>query len=276
VEGAAVRGITPTVPVEDFAAIPGGGVRARVAGRDLLIGTRALLADAGADASALAALDAPLSDLEAAGKTTLLVAVDGAPVGALAVADTLKLGSEAAIAALRRAGLDIWMVTGDNRRTAQRVALSAGIAADHVRAEVRPAEKAEEVARLRAAGAVVAFAGDGINDAPALAAADVGIAMGTGTEVALETAEVALVKGNLRALPSALSLARATMRVIRQNLFWAFGYNVVLIPLAIASPAIPFLSQTAPIFAAAAMALSSVTVVSNSLRLRHFTTHGKE
>jgi Cu+-exporting ATPase len=276
VEGAAARGITPAAPVEDFAAIPGGGVRARVAGRDLLIGTPRLLADSGADATALAALDATLADLEAAGKTTLLVAVDGVPVGALAVADTLKVGSDEAVASLRRAGLDVWMVTGDNRRTAERVAASAGIAADHVLAEVRPAGKAEEVGRLRAAGGVIAFAGDGINDAPALAVADVGIAMGTGTDVALETADVALVKGNLRALPTTLNLARATMRVIRQNLFWAFGYNVVLIPLAIASPAIPFLSQTAPIFAAAAMALSSVTVVSNSLRLRRFAAHGKE
>jgi Cu+-exporting ATPase len=162
------------------------------------------------------------------------------------------------------------MITGDNRRTAVSVAAQVGIPAAHVLAEVLPGEKAAQVERLRKQGKVVAFAGDGINDAPALVLADVGVAMGTGTDIAMEAAQLALVKGNLRSLVTAVHLSRATMRIIRQNLFWAFGYNSILIPLAMASPAIPFLRESAPIFAAAAMALSSVTVVSNSLRLRRF------
>jgi Cu+-exporting ATPase len=162
------------------------------------------------------------------------------------------------------------MLTGDNRRTAESIAAQAGIMADHVLAEVLPGEKAAQVERLRAQGKVVAFVGDGINDAPALAQADVGIAIGTGTDIAIEAADATLVKGNLHSLETALALSHATMRIIRQNLFWAFAYNSVLIPVAIASPAIPFLRESAPIFAAAAMALSSVTVVSNSLRLRRF------
>jgi Cu+-exporting ATPase len=162
------------------------------------------------------------------------------------------------------------MITGDNRRTAGAIASEVGIAPEHVLADALPGEKAEQVAKLRGAGKVVAFAGDGINDAPALAHADIGVAMGTGTDVAMEAAGVTLVKGNLRSLVTAHSLSHATMNIIRQNLFWAFAYNTVLIPIAIASPAIPALRETAPIFAAAAMALSSVTVVSNSLRLRRF------
>jgi P-type Cu+ transporter len=193
-------------------------------------------------------------------------------VGALGVADTVKVGSAEAIARLGERGVAVWMVTGDNRRTAENVSAQVGIPAERVLAEVLPGAKAEQVQRLRkqSGGGLVAFAGDGINDAPALAQADVGIAMGTGTDVAIEAADVALVKGNLRSIVTALDLSRATLRVIRQNLFWAFAYNTVLIPIAIASPAIPFLRESAPIFAAAAMALSSVTVVSNSLRLRRF------
>jgi Cu+-exporting ATPase len=182
----------------------------------------------------------------------------------------VKVGSAEAIARLQARGITVWMITGDNRRTAQSVARQVGIPTNYVLAEVLPEQKATQVKRLQADGAVVAFAGDGINDAPALAQADVGIAMGTGTDVAMETADIALVKGNLRSLVTALDLSHATMRKIRQNLFWAFAYNTVLIPIAIASPAIPFLRETAPIFAAAAMALSSVTVVTNSLSLRRF------
>jgi Cu+-exporting ATPase len=164
------------------------------------------------------------------------------------------------------------MITGDNARVAESIAAQAGIPAERVLAEALPGDKAAQVKRLQeqADGKLVAFAGDGVNDAPALAQADVGIAMGTGTDVAMETADATLIKGNLRSLGDALSLSRATMRVIRQNLFWAFAYNTILIPLAIASPAIPWLRESAPIFAAAAMALSSVTVVTNSLRLRGF------
>ncbi|HEY7983916.1 MAG TPA: heavy metal translocating P-type ATPase [Ktedonobacterales bacterium] len=268
VRGAAARGVPPAAPIAAFAAVPGGGIVATVEERALVIGTRALLAARGLTLGA--ADDAAATALEDGGKTALLVALDGALAGVLGVADTVKFGSAEAVAHLRDEGIAVWMLTGDNRRTAERVAAQVGIPASHVLAEVLPEHKAAHVQKLRDEGQVVAFAGDGINDAPALAQADVGIAMGTGTDIALEAADVALVKGNLRSLATALDLSRATMRVIRQNLFWAFGYNAVLIPLAIASPAIPFLRASAPIFAAAAMALSSVTVVSNSLRLRRF------
>jgi Cu+-exporting ATPase len=270
VEGARERGIALAAPVEGFTAIPGGGLKARVAGREVLIGTRHLLTEGGVEASRIAALEASLAALEEAGKTAMLVALDGQVAGVLGIADTVKAGSGEAIAQAQREGIAVWMMTGDNRRTAVSVAAQVGIPAEQVLAEVLPGEKAAQVARLHQQGKVVAFAGDGINDAPALVQADVGVAMGTGTDLAMEAAQLALVKGNLRSLLTAVHLSRATMRVIRQNLFWAFGYNTVLIPLAMASPAIPFLRESAPIFAAAAMALSSVTVVSNSLRLRRF------
>jgi P-type Cu+ transporter len=270
VAGATMRGVEPAGVVESFEAIPGGGIAARLEGRAVLIGTRRLLRAREVDARSVATLDSALEALEAAGKTALLVALDGVAVGALGVADALKPGSAEAVARLQADGVAVWIITGDNRRTALSVAAQIGIPADQVLAEVLPADKAEQIERLRETGQVVAFAGDGINDAPALAQADVGIAMGTGTDVAMEAASVALVKGNLRTLVTAVELSRETMRVIRQNLFWAFGYNSLLIPLAIASPAIPFLRESAPIFAAVAMALSSVTVVSNSLRLRRF------
>jgi Cu+-exporting ATPase len=268
-EGAQARGGTPAAPVEAFTAIPGGGIEARVAGHAVLIGTRRLL-EGRVEARGIAALESALEALENAGKTAMLVAVDGAVAGALGVADMVKIGSAEAIAQAQREGLAVWMITGDNRRTALSVAEQVGIPPERVLAEVLPGEKAAQVESLRKQGNVVAFAGDGINDAPALAQADLGIAMGTGTDIAMEAAQLALVKGNLRSLVTAVHLSRATMRVIRQNLFWAFGYNTILIPLAMASPAIPVLHASAPIFAAAAMALSSVTVVSNSLRLRRF------
>ncbi len=267
VDGAKGRGIVSATPVERFAAVPGGGIEARIAGHDLWLGTRKLMAGHGFETEAL---EDALTPLEAAGKTAMLVAVDGAVAGILGVADTVKVGSAEAIARLQARGITVWMITGDNPRTAQSIAEQVGIPVDNVLAEVLPDAKAMQVKRLQANGAVVAFAGDGINDAPALAQADVGIAMGTGTDVAMETADIALVKGNLRSLVTALDLSHATMRKIRQNLFWAFAYNTILIPIAIASPAIPFLRETAPIFAAAAMALSSVTVVTNSLSLRRF------
>jgi Cu+-exporting ATPase len=298
VAGAEARGIQPAGPVSGFAAIPGGGVSTTVAGRAVLIGTRKLLAGRGITLDS-AALEPQIRALEEAGRTAMLVAVDGHIAGALAVADTVKLGSAEAIARLRREGIAVWMITGDSRRVAESVAAAVGIPADHVLAEVLPGEKAAAVQRLQSELAApplpaigkgrgralsaplsrlsrgrgrgsVAFVGDGINDAPALAQADVGIALGTGTEIAMEAADATLVKGNLRGLVTALDLSRAMMRIIRENLFWAFAYNSVLIPVAIASPAIPWLRENAPIFAAAAMALSSVTVVSNSLRLRRF------
>ena len=271
VAGAQARGITPG-NTSDFAAIPGGGVRARVAGRTLLIGTRTLLAQ---EDIASDALEAAAQDLEAAGKTAMFIGIDGRLAGIMGVADALKPGSAAAIARLQAQGIAVWMITGDNRRTAERVATEVGIAPDHLLAEVLPGDKAAQVQRLRDSGAVVAFAGDGINDTPALASADVSIAMGTGSDIAMDAADITLVSGNLRGIGTALRLSRATMTIIRQNLFWAFGYNILLIPLAIASPAVPFLREQAPIFAAAAMALSSVNVVSNSLRLRRFSRTAK-
>ncbi|HKV86133.1 MAG TPA: heavy metal translocating P-type ATPase [Ktedonobacterales bacterium] len=267
VEGASARGVTDLPAVETFQAAPGGGVIARVEARDVVIGTRRLLAEHGVDATTATAT---LERLETEAKTAMLLAVDGEVAGVLAVADTVKPGSVEAIAALASQGVAVWMITGDNRRTALSVAARVGIPAERVLAETLPGEKAEQVRRLQGEGLVVAFAGDGVNDAPALAQADVGVAMGSGTDIAIEAADIALVKGNLRSLVMALDLSKATMRKIRQNLFWAFAYNTVLIPLAIASPAIPGLRETAPIFAAAAMALSSVTVVTNSLTLASF------
>jgi Cu+-exporting ATPase len=271
VAGAVARGISiPSKPPRSFEAIPGGGIAACVDGHAILIGTRAFLVGRDITDESVSRLTSVQDELTHAGKTVMLVAVDSRAEGVVAVADTLKVGSAESVARLQHDGLDVWMITGDNRQTAEAVAQQVGIPADNVLAEVLPGDKAAQVQTLQKLGKVVAFAGDGINDAPARVQADVGIAMGTGTDIAMEAADVTLVKGNLRSIAVALELSRATMRVIRQNLFWAFAYNTVLIPIAIASPAIPLLQQNAPIFAAAAMALSSVTVVSNSLRLRRF------
>ena len=267
VEGTRERGISLGNAPEHVTALSGRGLEATVAGYELLIGTRRLLAE---HDIAYDALLEQLEALEQQGKTVMLVAIDGQLAGMLAVADTLKEGSVAAIKQLQSHGLSVWMITGDNQRTAQAIAAQAGIPTEHVLAEVLPEDKANSVKRLQEQGLVVAFAGDGINDAPALVQADAGIAMGTGTDIAMEASDITLVKGNLKSVVTALALSRATLRVIRQNLFWAFAYNVILIPTAILSPLIPFLREQAPIFAAAAMALSSVTVVSNSLRLRRF------
>ena len=207
-------------------------------------------------------------ELAAAGKTPVFVAIDGRPVAVIAIADTLKAGSVEAVAELHRLGLEVVMLTGDNETTARAIARLAGV--DRVLADVRPDEKAAQVRKLQAEGKLVAMVGDGINDAPALAQADVGIAIGTGTDVAIESGSVTLMSGDLRGLVTAIALSRATMRNIKQNLFWAFAYNVALIPLA-AGALYPFTGLLLdPIIAAAAMALSSVTVVSNALRLRRF------
>jgi Cu+-exporting ATPase len=267
VEGAKARGVTTGASPERFTAIAGRGLEATVEGHAVLVGTRRLLSER---ALMYDALEEQLAALEQAGKTTMLVAIDGEVAGLVAVADTVKVGSAKAVKQLQAQGLAVWMITGDNRRAAQAIAAQVGIPAEHVLAEVLPEDKANQVKRLQKQGLVVAFAGDGINDAPALVQADAGIAMGTGTDIAMEASDITLVKGNLKSVATALALSRATLRTIKQNLFWAFAYNTILIPTAILSPLIPFLRENAPIFAAAAMALSSVTVVSNSLRLRRF------
>jgi len=268
VVGATQRGVSPPT-VDSFDSITGKGVLATVAGHRVLVGNHRLLADARVDA---APLDLLVEELSGDGKTPMMVAVDGHPAGVVAVADTVKPGSAAAIASLQRAGIDVVMMTGDNRRTAEAIARSVAITT--VLAEVLPADKASEVARLQAAGRRVGMVGDGINDAPALAQADVGIAIGTGTDVAIEAADVTLMSGGLDGLVTAIALSRATMRNIRQNLGFAFGYNAAGIPLA-AGILYPFTGWLlSPIIAAAAMALSSLSVVGNSSRLRHFTgTH---
>jgi len=267
VEGAKGRGLAVTTYPERFTALAGRGLEATVEGHEVLIGTRTLLRERAIDS---AAFEEQLTVLEEQGKTAMLVVLDGKLAGAVAVADTVKVGSAEAIQQLHTQSLTVWMITGDNRRTAQAIASQVGIAPEHVLAEVLPEDKANQVKHLQEQGLIVAFAGDGINDAPALVQADAGIAMGTGTDVAMEASDIALVKGNLKSIATALALSRATLRIIKQNLFWAFAYNVVLIPMAILSPLIPFSRENAPIFAAVAMALSSVTVVSNSLRLRRF------
>ena len=267
VEGAKARGLVLGATPELVTAIAGRGLEVTVEGHAVLVGTRRLISER---SIASDAFEERLIALEQQGKTVMIVVIDSNVAGLVGVADTVKIGSEEAIKHLHAQGLSVWMITGDNKRAAQAIAAQVGISADHVLAEVLPEDKANQVKRLQEQGLVVAFVGDGINDAPALVQADAGIAMGTGTDIAMEASDITLVKGNLKSVATALALSRATMRTIKQNLFWAFAYNVVLIPIAILSPLIPFLQENAPIFAAAAMAFSSVTVVSNSLRLRRF------
>jgi Cu+-exporting ATPase len=256
------RGL-PLSEAQGFRSIPGKGVLGTVNGRAVALGNAALLAELGVEAEGLRA---QAETLRAEGGTVVLVAVDGRPAGVLEAVDPVKPGAAEAIGALHAEGVAIVMVTGDGWTTARAVARKLGI--DEVEAEVLPDEKAEAVGKYRHLGRVVAFAGDGINDAPALAAADVGIAMGTGTDVAIESAGLTLVKGDLAGIVRARRLSRATLRNIRQNLFWAFAYNALGVPLA-GGALFPLTGLVlSPMVASAAMSLSSVTVIANALRLR--------
>ena len=251
--------------VARFKAVPGFGVGALVDGKRVEAGADRHMAKLGIDIAGFAAL---ARELAGAGKTPLYAAVDGVAAGLIAVADPIRPTTRAAIDAMHRLGLETAMVTGDNRLTAEAVARSLGIGT--VVAEVLPAGKVAEIAKLRRAYGAAAFVGDGINDAPALAEADVGIAVGTGTDIAIESAEIVLISGDLRIVATAIALSKATMRNIEQNLFWAFAYNAALIPVA-AGALYPFYGiLLSPMLAAAAMAMSSVFVLANALRLRRF------
>jgi Cu+-exporting ATPase len=250
---------------KDFRAIPGHGVEATIGSKRILLGNLRLMEERKVVLNGF--LDRA-EHVSKEGKTPMFLAVDGEAAGIVAVADTLKENSKEAVKALRRMGLEVVMLTGDNQRTADAIAHQIGV--DRVLAEVLPETKAGEIKRLQAEGRKVAMVGDGINDAPALAQADVGIAIGTGTDVAMESSDITLIGGDLRGIVTAIALSKATIRNIKQNLFWAFAYNTILIPVA-AGVLFPFLGVLLnPIFAAGAMAFSSVTVVSNALRLRRF------
>lgn len=253
------------LPAEGFAAITGAGVEAVVEGRKVLAGAARLMAERGVD---IGVFGERATDWGNQGKTPIFVAVDGRAAAMMAVTDPVKPSAVAAIAALHAQGLKTAMITGDNRHTAQAVARELGI--DEVRAEVLPDGKVAAITALREGGRKVAFVGDGINDAPALAAADTGIAIGTGTDVAIEAASVVLMAEDLNGVPNAIALSRATLANIRQNLFWAFAYNAALIPLAAGALYPAFGLSLSPIFAAGAMALSSVFVLGNALRLKTF------
>lgn len=246
--------------VGEFEAIPGHGVRGEVDGRRVALGNRKMMRREGVDVLAYADR---ISELEAEGKTVMIAAINSAPAGLIAVADTLKENSPEAVSRLRELGVEVFMITGDNRRTAEAIAEAAGIDAAHVLADVLPEHKAAEVAKLQERGLVTAMVGDGINDTPALAQADVGIAMGAGTDIAMETGGIVLIKNDLRDVVTAIELSKRTMRKIHQNFFWALGYNTLGIPIAA-------LGLLRPEIAGAAMALSSVSVVTSSLLLRRF------
>ena len=250
--------------VKDFRSVTAGGVAGTITGRTVMVGKPDFLRSE--KITGLEPLEASAVKLQEKGKTAIFVAIDGKPAGILTVADPIKSTTSEAIGELHALGLQIVMLTGDNRRTAAAVAKKLGL--DAVEAEIEPAGKVAHVKKLRAEGKHVAMAGDGINDAPALSEAEVGIAMGTGTDVAMQSAGVTLVKGDLRGIAKAIRLSRATMRNIRENLFFAFLYNALGVPLA-AGVLYPFFGLLlSPIIAGAAMSLSSVSVISNALRLR--------
>ncbi len=267
VRAAQERGLTLSEPV-GFEAIAGHGIAAEVDGHKILIGNSRLMESQNIS---LNGLGEQVQQLQEEAKTAMWVAIDGQASAVIGIADTIKEGSKEAITALKKMGLQVVMMTGDNQATAQAIAAEASI--ERVLAEVLPGDKAANVATLQAEGLTVGMVGDGINDAPALAQADVGIAIGTGADVAMEAADVTLMSGDLHGLPKAIKLSRATMRIIKENLFWAFAYNIILIPVAAGALAFfpglsVYLRELHPVAAAFAMAFSSVTVVGNSLRLR--------
>jgi P-type Cu+ transporter len=261
---AEAEGVSPPAAT-DFRYEPGRGVSATVEDRRVAVGSLAQAAELGLD---LSELEDHAERAAVAGGTPLVVSVDGEVAGLLVVADELKLGADRVVAELRALGLEVWMLTGDGRRTAEAVAARAGI--ERVVAGVLPRDKAAHVERLQADGRRVAMVGDGINDAPALARADLGIAIGTGTDVAMAASDVTLVGGDLRGVVTAIALSRGTVRTIKVGLFWAFAYNAALVPVAMGAlhPLLGVLLS--PVLAAAAMAMSSVSVVTNALRLRRF------
>jgi len=266
VQGALDKGIT-LEQSDNFEALPGHGIKAVVKGREVVLGNEKLMADRKVD---LGPLSADAARLSSQGRTPMFVAVAGRAMGIIAVADTPKEHSKEAVAGLKALGLEVVMLTGDNTRTAEAIAAEMGIT--RVIAEVLPQDKMDVVKKLQAEGRVVAMVGDGINDAPALTQADVGIAIGTGTDVAIEASDVTLIKDDLRVVATAMRLSRQTMRTIRMNLFWAFFYNVIGIPIAAGAlyPVFGAAGLLNPMYASAAMAFSSVSVVTNSLRLKRF------
>jgi Cu+-exporting ATPase len=264
VRGAESRGITLASP-EQFEAFPGGGVKARVDSKSILIGASKLMKDSGIDT---AALDKIANGLQSQGKTAIFAAIDGKPTGVLAVVDTVKPESRGAIDRLKKLGLEVVMITGDNPQTA--AAIARQVAIDSVKAEVLPAQKASAVKELQEQGKVVAMVGDGINDAPALAQANLGIAIGSGADIAIESSDITLISGDLNGVATAIELSRATIKNIKQNLFFAFIYNTLGIPIAAGALYPVFHVLLNPMIASVAMAASSLSVVSNALRLRGF------
>jgi len=252
---------------DNFEALPGHGIKALVNGREVVLGNEKLMAERKVD---LGPLSTDAARFSSQGKTPMFIAINGKAMGIIVVADTPKEHSKEAVAGLKSLGLEVVMLTGDNKRTAEAIAEEMGIS--RVIAEVLPQDKMDVVKKLQSEGRVVAMVGDGINDAPALTQADVGIAIGTGTDVAIEASDVTLIKDDLRVVSTAMRLSRRTMRTIRMNLFWAFFYNVIGIPVAAGAlyPLFGAAGLLNPMYASAAMAFSSVSVVTNSLRLRRF------